>query len=343
MINKNRITLATFLTCFITNILLTDLAVAAEREQRDFSSSDITKVLMLGTGTPVPNPEKRGTSIAVIVKGIPYIVDAGAGIWRAMGEEMPDVPMPGWQDRKPSKVKGFELHKAVWERVFLTHLHSDHTIGLPSLILLPWSWRREEPPHIYGPPGTKDLVDGILSAYRHDIAFRVYGDEANNDTGWRAVAHEIFKPGFVYKDENVKVSAFKTQHGTAPATFAYRFETPDRVIIISGDTGYRDEGYSDTNLDLGVLEAAKGVEVDILLHEVFGIDDLDSFPYEMSRAELYHTSTKKLAEIANIVKPSLLVMYHVQNFTDNPNQLLEEIEHYGWKGKAVDAQERDVY
>ena len=76
---------------------------------------------------------------------------------------------------------------------------------------------------------------------------------------------------------------------------------------------------------------------------MFGIDDLDSFPYERSRAELYHTPTKKLAEIANIVKPSLLVMYHVQNFTDNPNQLLKEIKHYGWKGKAVDAQERDVY
>ena len=158
MINKNRITFVPFLTCLIANILFTDLAAAAEREQRDFSSSDITKVLMLGTGTPVPNPEKRGPSIAVIVKGIPYIVDAGAGIWRAMGEEMPDVPMPGWKDRKPSKVKGFGLHKAVWKRVFLTHLHSDHTIGLPSLILSPWSWRREEPPHIYGPPGTKDLV-----------------------------------------------------------------------------------------------------------------------------------------------------------------------------------------
>ena len=73
-----------------------------------------------------------------------------------MGEEMPDVPMPGWKDRKPSKVKGFGLHKAVWKHVFLTHLHSDHTIGLPSLILSPWSWRREEPPHIYGPPGTND-------------------------------------------------------------------------------------------------------------------------------------------------------------------------------------------
>ena len=343
MINKNRITFVTFLTCFVTNILFTDLAAAAEREQHDFSSSDITKVLMLGTGTPVPNPYKRGPSIAVIVKGIPYIVDAGAGIWRAMGEEMPDVPMPGWKDRKPSKVKGFGLHKAVWKHVFLTHLHSDHTIGLPSLILSPWSWRREEPPHIYGPPGTNDLVEGILSAYRHDIAFRVYSYEATNDTGWRAVAHEIFEPGFVYKDENVKVFAFRTQHGTAPATYAYRFETPDRIIIISGDTGYRDEGHSDSNLDRGVLEAAKGVKVDLLLHEVFGIDDLDSFPYERSRAELYHTPTKKLAEIANIVKPSLLVMYHVQNFTDNPNQLLKEIKHYGWKGKAVDAQERDVY
>ncbi len=300
-------------------------AFAQAMEQRDFSTSDITKVLMLGSGNPYPDPERSGPAVAVIVNGTPYIVDAGEGIWRAMGREM--------QRFGGGAVEGFEftLGEFSWSRIFLTHLHSDHTLGLPAAILAPWNMRRADPPHVYGPPGTKDLVDGILAAYRHDIAFRVYGDEALNDTGWRAVAHEIWEDGTVYKDANVTVSAFRTEHSTAPMPYAYRFETPDRVVTVSGDV----------RPSPGMLEAARGA--DILVHEVYGLEGLEKRPHGTRNVRRYHTSTEELAELARQVNPQLLVLYHVQSFSDDPNALEKEIRGFGFEGRVIESRDRDIY
>lgn len=311
----------TLLIGFITSILVAELAIASD--QRDFSTSDITKVIMLGSGNPLPDPTQSGPGVAVIVNEIPYIVDAGEGIWRAMGREMKRFG--------GGKIKGFEMQSFAWKQVFITHLHSDHTLGLPAIILSPWNFHRSDPPHIYGPPGTKDLVDGILFAYRHDIAFRVYGDEHINDTGWRAVAHEIWQSGLVYEDKNVKVKAFQTEHSTAPMPYVYRFETPDKVITISGDTRSTD----------AVLKASEGAN--ILIHEVYGLDDIEKAPYVPEMAARYHTSTKDLAALVIKIKPDLLVLYHTQNYSDNPNQLVEEIGRYGYKGKVINARDRDIY
>jgi len=283
-----------------------------------------------------------GPGVAVIVNGVPYIVDAGEGIWRAMGREMANLPtMEGQRGVPASKVSGFDLKRYPWKNVFLTHLHSDHTIGLPSLILMPWSWGRADAPHIHGPMGTQNLITKLLEAYREDIAARVYGTEATNDTGWRAVPHEIAGSGEVFRDENVRVIAFRTHHGTIPGTYGYRFETPDRVVVVTGDTGYCEQRYKDTSCRQEILEYAK--DADLLLHEVFGIDDIDNQPYDLSRAGEYHTSTKKLAEVANILKPKTLVLYHQQNYTRNPDQLVKEMKRYGYSGKVVDGRDRDVF
>ena len=121
--------------------------------------------------------------------------------------------------------------------IFLTHLHSDHTIGLPCLLLQPWSLdalSRKEPAHVYGPPGTDKLVEYLLLAYQGDIVQRIHGGR-KNDLGWRSVGHNIFGPGLIYQDENVKVEAFRTEHATYPLTLAYRFTTADRTVVISGE------------------------------------------------------------------------------------------------------------
>jgi len=308
---------------FVGLVCLTLAVTSNASEQRNFSTSEITKVVMLGSGNPLPDPSKSGPGVAIIVNGTPYIVDAGEGIWRAMGREM--ARFGG------GTVKGFDMQSFAWNQVFLTHLHSDHTLGLPALILAPWNFHRAEPPQIFGPPGTSDLVSGILSAYRHDIAFRVYGDETINDVGWRAVAHEIWEAGIVYSDKNVTVKAFQVEHSTAPMPYAYRFETPDKIVTISGDTRVCD----------GILQASEGA--DILVHEVYGIDDIGNAPYDSENADKYHTSTKDLAILANKVKPELLVLYHVQNYSTNPNQLVEEIDRFGFKGRVIEARDRDIY
>ena len=300
---------------------------------RDYSTSKITKVVMLGSGTPMPDPNRRGPAIAVVVNDTPYIVDAGEGIWRATGAAGPMFGGPIDALAPPKLTK-----------VFLTHLHSDHVTGLPAIILHPWQFGRTQPVDIYGPPGTERMVEHLLEAYREDIYQRLHGVSQNSAMGWQARGHDLLGPGKVFEDANVKVLAFRTQHATWPLTFAYRFETPDRTVAISGDTVPTQ----------GVIDAAQ--DADILLHEVIGLDDRDKAPWgdtskqgkpvdvgDISR--FFHTTTKELAEIAIKAKPKLLVLYHEQNWSDpyEPQALVEEIHRFGYDGRVLSAQDLDVY
>jgi ribonuclease Z len=302
-------------------------------EPRDLSTSETTKVVMLGTGNPMPYPHRNGSSIAVVVNETPYIFDAGEGIWRAMGREMPYFGK--------SRVKGFTLKKNKATKLFLTHLHTDHTLGVPSLILMPWNLGRTEPLHVYGPPGTMELVTGILQAYRRDIDYRMYSPTEKNSSGWQAVAHEINKEGMVYQDDNIKVYAYKACHGLWPFPISYRIETPDRVVAISGDT---------TATCDGIRQAGKNA--DILLIEGFTekapLKSKASWPQNKKipvaqQKKLMHSSTKEIVALANKLKPGLLVTYHEQNYTDNPNQIEDEIRKFGWKGKYVSSRDGDIY
>ena len=322
--------MATRLFTIILAIFVFTPCVYAENA-RDFSTSEVTKVVMLGTGNPQPDPNRRGPGVAIVVNDQPYIVDAGEGIWRATGKAN---PLFG------GTIKGLAHNNLT--RSFITHLHSDHTVGLPSLILSPWTEGRSEPLEVWGPPGTAHMVENILEAYEADIAARRFDPQQLNDTGWRAVGHDVPETGLVYQDDNVTVEAFKVVHGTWSVAFAYRFTTPDKVIVVSGDVRPSE----------GILEASRGA--DILIHEVIGIDDRDKQPWGKSRntpldlgnvAELFHTTTEQLAELANEVKPGLLVLYHEQNWSDpyNPDALAEEIQRYGYDGEVISARDQDIY
>src|SRR5258708_2371258 len=111
------------------------------------AQSPRTQIVMLGTGTPIPDPDRMGPSLAIIVDSVPYFFDAGTGVVRraaaAQRAGVGGLTMPALQ------------------RVFLTHLHSDHTLGLADLIFTPWVQGRKVPLEVYGPPGTQRLVNGI--------------------------------------------------------------------------------------------------------------------------------------------------------------------------------------
>lgn len=317
-------------TLYCVALAGTASAYEAGWEPRDFSTSATTKVLMLGTGNPLPFPHRNGPSIAVIVNEVPYIFDVGAGIWHGMGREMPEYGA--------SRVAGITLRKNKATRAFISHLHSDHTLGLPALILAPWALGRTEPVHVYGPEGTSELVAGILKAYRRDIDYRVYSPTEKNDTGWRAVAHEISAEGLVYEDDNVKVYAFKSCHGLWPFPIAYRIETPDRKIAISGDTA----------ICPGVEKAAQ--DVDLLFHEVVSVTSLenDIWPGHQSipvpqQMVLMHATTEGLAELANRIKPGKLVSYHEQNFTGDRDAIEKELRRFGYEGPFVSSRDGDIF
>ena len=189
--------------------------------------SSRTQIVLLGTGTPAPDPEHSGPSTAIVVNGTPYLVDFGTGLVRQAAA---------------ARKKGVAgLEPANLRIGFLTHLHSDHTLGFPDLILTPWVVGRKEPLEVYGPPGTSVMAENILKAYTEDINIRTVvkistGEMENSSSaGYKVNVHEIV-PGVVFKDQNVTVTAFAVHHGKWAHAYGYRFETPDRTIVISGDT-----------------------------------------------------------------------------------------------------------
>src|SRR5206468_3242680 len=159
------------------------------------------------------------------------------------------------------------------------------------------------PLEVYGPPGIKAMSEHLLEAYRADFEARTKEHGGGLYTvgsypeGHGVNAHEI-RAGVVYKDINVTVTAFSTKH--AMESYGYRFDTPDRSIVISGDT----------NPTQATIDACHGC--DVLIHEGQSLEGLARRPAEFqSFASKYHTTTAQLAELASQAKPRLLIIYHV--------------------------------
>ena len=277
----------------------------------------LTQVVMLGTGTPKADPDRSGPAVAIIVNGHSYLVDCGPGIVRRAAAA------------SRNGVRGLEMPNL--RTLFITHLHSDHTLGYPDLIFTPWVLGRTDHLAAYGPSGLQDMTKNILAAWKKDIDVRSQGLEHRTSTGYMVDVHEI-QPGMVYKDEYVTVTAFAVKHGSWDQSFGYRFQTPDRVIVISGDTAPADS----------VAKACNGC--DILLHEAYtsgAHSEMDSPKWQLY-FKAFHTSTLELSDIANQAKPKLLVLYH-QMFHDVPEgEMLQQVrQHYS--GAVVSAHDLDVY
>ncbi len=288
--------------------------------QRDFSSSQITKVVMLGTGNPNPSPDQSGCSVAIVVNDTPYIVDFGPGLIRRAAAA---------STRYGGSIKGLNVKNI--KRAFLTHLHSDHTIGYPDLILTPWVMGRDEPLEVYGPEGITNMTEHILEAYKDDIHYRVYGDEPANNQGWRVNSHEFSTEGLIYSDQNIQVEAFPVTHGSWPNAWGFRFTTPDKIIVLSGDCSPSEK----------VAEYSSGA--DILIHEVYSQEGYNnkSKSWKEYHSE-HHTSTIELAEIATKAEPKLIVLYHILFWGSTPDNLLKEIS-ASYSGKVIVGQDLDIY
>lgn len=275
-----------------------------------------SQIVLLGTGTPIADPERSGPCVAVIVNNTPYLVDCGPGVVRRAAA---------------ARLRGAgALDVSNLKRLFITHLHSDHTAGYPDLILTPWVLDRNSPLEVWGPEGTQEMTDHILAAYRQDIHMRLYGLEEAHRTGYKVNVHEI-EPGVIYEDSNVRVEAFTVKHGSWPQAFGFKFFAPDRTIVISGDT------VPSRNL----IEHAKGC--DVLIHEVYSMQGFNGrSPHWQKYHSSFHTSSHELADIAAKVKPDLLILYHQLLWGTPEEVLLSEIrERYG--GKVVSGRDLDVF
>ena len=282
-----------------------------------------TRVVLLGTGNPAADPDRSGPATAVVVNGVPYLVDLGVGVVRRAKSAAID--------------KGVTALEPVNLRVaFVTHLHSDHTAGYSDLILTPWVLGRRVPLEVYGPYGIKSMTDHLLEAYRIDFETRTNpktGSARQVPEGHRVNAHEI-SSGIVYKDANVTVTAFATKH--AMESYGFRFDTPDRRIVISGDTAPTET----------TIEACNGC--DVLLHEVYPLALLAKLPDLRAFVARYDTTTEQLAELAIRAKPRLLILFHTglrspsNPQSPTPEELLREITQR-YSGRVVVGRDLDIY
>jgi ribonuclease Z len=312
---------------FCVVLLAAALSTTAHSQSRQTSSvaATRTQVVLLGTGTPPADPDRSGPATAVIVNDTAYLVDFGAGVVRRAKSAVVD--------------KGIAALDPVKLRVvFATHLHSDHTVGYPDLILTPWVLGRRAPLEVYGPRGIKAMTDHVLQAYSADFEARMRDRKLYTvgafPEGHAVNAHEI-RAGVVYKDANVTVTAFPTKH--AMESFGYRFDANDRSIVISGDT----------NPTQAMIDACNGC--DVLIHEVLTHDWLSRRPDFLDYAAQHHTTTTQLIELATKARPALLILYHaslslrptVDSERSTPAALLSEMS--GYRGRVVVGRDLDVY
>ncbi len=274
-----------------------------------------SRLVLLGTGTPNAEPERSGPSVAVIADESAYLVDAGPGVVRRAVA----AHEAGIASLAPEKLT----------RVFLTHLHSDHTAGLPDLLLTPWTLGRETPLEVFGPRGTARMVQHLTEAFRADIEERTRGLEPANSTGWKSSVFEI-EEGEIYADRKVQVSALAVSHGRWTA-FAYRLQTSDRTVIVSGDTA-----------PTAALENFAR-NCDVLLHEVYSAKAFaEKDPEWQEYHRSVHTSSLELGKLAARVRPGMLVLYHQLYWGTSDEELLSEIRlHY--KGEVRSGRDLDVF
>jgi ribonuclease BN (tRNA processing enzyme) len=300
------------------------LSVAALLPALAAAQSSRTQIVMLGTGTPIPDPDRSGPAVAIVVDSVAYLFDAGAGVVRRAAA----AGRNGIRAFGPRTATGQPSPR--FDRLFLTHLHSDHTLGLADVIFTPWIQGRRAPLDIYGPPGTSHLVSGILDANSEDIAERVASSGGPSPDGWKAVVHEIAE-GVVFQDERIKVRAFRVPHSAWKYAFGYRIETPDRTIVISGDT----RAYPN------IAEQCRGC--DVMIHEVYSDSGFATLtPVRQVYHAQAHTSATQLGDIATRAKPGLLILYHQLFFGSSEEKLLSEVRSH-FTGRVVSAHDLDVY
>jgi len=244
-----------------------------------------SRLILLGTGGgPRPSPTRAASSQVIIVNGAAYVVDCGDGVARQMA--LASLPLPSIRS------------------VFITHQHSDHNADYGNLLWLGWEAGLLTKINTYGPPPLKKMTQLFLEMNDYDIKIRI-AEEGRPPFQNQVVPHEITADGLVMQDENVKVTAALVDHGPVKPAFAYRFDCPDRSIVISGDT----------RPSQGLVRLAKGA--DILVHEVLYAPALDALvaavpfaPNIRTHMLAAHTSAEDVGRVATEAGVKTLVLSH---------------------------------
>src|ERR1700681_269307 len=302
-------------------LILTAPALAQTSHENPLptTSASHTQIVLLGTGTPRADPQRSGPATAIVVNNTAYLVDVGPGVVRRAAAAY------------DKGIKGLAVPNL--QTAFITHLHSDHTGGYPDLIFTTWVQGRHGPLKVYGPAGLEAMTKYIMLAWQVDIDVRTKGLEQRSAAGLAVEAHDV-KPGLIYQDSSVKVTAFPVSHGELLA-YGYRFQTSDRTVVISGDT----------SPSPALINSCQ--KCDVLIHEAFSEDYKPAdMPNWLQYRQKYHTTPTQLAEIANQTEPGVLIVYHrgvgAPGREISDEQYLAEIRRT-YRGRVVIGQDLDIY
>lgn len=241
------------------------------------------KVVLLGSGVgPLVNLQQFGASTLIEAGGLRLLFDCGRGSTIRLAQV--GVPLGSIS------------------RLFLTHLHSDHVIQIPDLLLTGWvGGGRSIPLEVWGPEGTHDMMDHLQQAFAFDIHVRRDVDEKAPAAGIKVVSHDI-KQGLVFDEQGVRVTAFLVDHSPVTPAFGYRIDYRGHSVVLSGDT----------RVSENLIRFAQGV--DVVVHEVLDADTVrEWFPTNAERAEAIlakHTTPSQAGEVFARIKPRLAVFSH---------------------------------
>jgi ribonuclease Z len=255
-----------FVACICAALLLLTIPTATQSPQE-------LRVVLLGTGTPSPVMTRFGASILVDAGTEHFLFDAGRGALQRLRQiGINDVT-----------------------RLFLTHLHSDHVVGIPDLYLTGWLFsNRQVPFSVRGPDGTSAMMNHLREAFAIDIGFRISDDKKPAD-GAKVDAKDITE-GVAYEANGVKVSAFDVDHRPIKPALGYRIDFGGHSVVLSGDTRFSEN----------LIAHARGA--DLLIHEVAAIEGQTQ---ATSSVLEHHTTPEQAGEVFSRVHPKLAVYSHI--------------------------------
>ncbi len=259
------------------------------------AAAQVLTVTLLGTGTPRPDIERFSQAILVEAGETKLLFDAGRGA--AM------------------RLHQIGVSSDQIDRVFLTHLHYDHIVGLDDIWLTARLWQRAEPLTVHGPKGVREFVGHLRQAYEVDQHVRHRQSGLARDLG--DLRGEEIAPGVVHQDGDLKVTAIAVDHGAVKPAFGYRVDYGKRSVVISGDTTY------ETNLVTG------GKGADVVIHEVMLASEslLEKNP-RLQKVGQYHSSPRQVGKVLAKIRPRLGILVHMLKFGGTEAQVLEELGEY---------------
>ncbi len=239
--------------------------------------SDTMQVTMLGTGTPFPNAERFGSAILIEVAGKRLLFDCGRGAVIRLKQA----------GVSPSEIDG----------LFLTHLHSDHVVGIPDLWLSGWFLGRDRPLRVWGPKGTRHMSEHLTQAFAFDVAIRT-STEGLSSAGAKIDARDI-EQGDAYNEGSIRVSPFLVDHGSVKPAFGYRVEYEGHSVVISGDTKFSQN----------LIKFAE--HAGCLIHAAWSPSSKNPTPPSLRSLASAEDAGRAFA----IVRPKLGVIYHYKHET----------------------------